>query len=198
MTPRSLPAPHDACGAKTRAGTPCKARRGWGTGHAGYGRCKLHGGLSPSGVKAAGVQQARAAVAAYGLPREVDPHSALLEELHRTAGHVAWLGSQVAGLDEGDMAGPVGGGQGGFPSIEPHVWIRLYQEERRHLAGVAKTCVGVGVEERRVRLAEQQGEMIAQVLRGVLEELGVADDPAVPGIVRRHLQLVSGDGADGA
>ncbi len=129
----------------------------------------------------------------YGLSREIDPHSALLEELHRTAGHVAWLGGRVAGLDEGDMAGPVGGGQGGYPSIEPHVWIRLYQEERRHLAGVAKDCIKVGIEERRVHLAERQGEMIAQVLRGVLADLGVADDPALPALVRRHLSLVAGD-----
>jgi len=133
-------------------------------------------------------------VVSYGLSREIDPHSALLEELHRTAGHVAWLGMRVAELEESAMKAPVGGGQGGFPSIEPHVWIRLYQEERRHLASVAKDCVKVGIEERRVRLAEGQGEMIAQVLRGVLEDLGVGDDPAIPGIVRRHLMLV-GDGA---
>ena len=196
MTPRPNGSPHDACGAKTRAGTPCKARRGWGTDHAGYGRCRLHGGSSPSGIKAAGTEQARAAVMAYGLPREIDPHSALLEELHRTAGHVAWLGDRVAELQESEMAGPVGGGQGGYPSIEPHIWIRLYQEERRHLAGVAKTCVAVGIEERRVHLAERQGEMIAEVLRGVLADLGLGDDPAVPAIVRRHLMLV-GD-RDGA
>lgn len=32
------------CGAKTRSGTPCKLRAGWGTQHFGSGRCKLHGG----------------------------------------------------------------------------------------------------------------------------------------------------------
>ncbi len=89
----------------------------------------------------------------------------------------------------------VGGGQGGWPSIEPHIWIRLYQEERRHFVAVAKTCVAVGIEERRVHLAEAQGELIAQVLRGVLEELGVGDDARVPAVVRRHLTLVTGDGA---
>lgn len=35
------------CGAKTRSGTPCKKRAGWGTDHVGQGRCKLHGGASP-------------------------------------------------------------------------------------------------------------------------------------------------------
>ena len=38
--------PHDKCGAKTRAGTPCKQPAGWGTDHPGQGRCKLHGGAS--------------------------------------------------------------------------------------------------------------------------------------------------------
>lgn len=38
---------HDGtCGAKTRAGTPCQQRAGWGTNHVGSGRCKLHGGKS--------------------------------------------------------------------------------------------------------------------------------------------------------
>ena len=34
------------CGAKTRAGTPCRRPAGWGTDHVGEGRCKLHGGKS--------------------------------------------------------------------------------------------------------------------------------------------------------
>jgi len=34
------------CGAKTRAGTPCQQKAGWGTNHVGEGRCKLHGGAS--------------------------------------------------------------------------------------------------------------------------------------------------------
>jgi hypothetical protein len=39
------------CGAKKRSdGTPCKRPAGWGTDHAGTGRCKLHGGSSLKGV----------------------------------------------------------------------------------------------------------------------------------------------------
>ena len=37
---------NEICGAKTRAGTPCKQKAGWGTNHVGEGRCKLHGGKS--------------------------------------------------------------------------------------------------------------------------------------------------------
>lgn len=35
------------CGAKTRAGTPCRRPAGAGTDHPGSGRCKLHGGATP-------------------------------------------------------------------------------------------------------------------------------------------------------
>lgn len=38
--------PMTVCGAKTRAGTPCKQKAGWATDHVGQGRCKLHGGKS--------------------------------------------------------------------------------------------------------------------------------------------------------
>jgi len=39
------------CGAKTRAGTPCQQKAGWGTDHVGEGRCKLHGGASTGAPK---------------------------------------------------------------------------------------------------------------------------------------------------
>ena len=37
------------CGAQGRTGTPCRKSAGWGTDHAGYGHCRLHGGASPNG-----------------------------------------------------------------------------------------------------------------------------------------------------
>lgn len=49
--------PKRKCGARTRAakreGRPCQQAAGWGTDHPGYGRCKLHGGRTPSGRNAA-------------------------------------------------------------------------------------------------------------------------------------------------
>jgi hypothetical protein len=35
------------CDARTRAGGHCRKRAGWGTGHVGEGRCRLHGGATP-------------------------------------------------------------------------------------------------------------------------------------------------------
>jgi hypothetical protein len=49
MTRSLVCRPHDGriCGARTRAGTPCRYRRGYKTDHFGQGRCRLHGGATP-------------------------------------------------------------------------------------------------------------------------------------------------------
>lgn len=39
------------CGGKTRSGGKCKRPAGWGTDHAGTGKCKLHGGSTLRGVE---------------------------------------------------------------------------------------------------------------------------------------------------
>jgi hypothetical protein len=190
---------HEPCGAKTRGGGTCKLRAGQGTDHLGVGRCKLHGGSTPNHVAAARRQQAEQAVATYGLPREVEPHDALLEELWRTAGHVSWLATKIAELEESGLKqyAPAGTYQSVVDGIDralvwerPSVWLELYERERKHLAAVAKTCVDVGVEERRVQLAEQHGALLARVIDGIAADLGVKDDPRFPAVVRRHLTLV--------
>lgn len=38
------------CGGKTNSGGKCKRPAGWGTDHAGEGKCKLHGGASLRGA----------------------------------------------------------------------------------------------------------------------------------------------------
>lgn len=45
------------CGAKRRAKSqPCARPAGWGTEHVGVGRCKLHGGCTPSHIEHARLQ----------------------------------------------------------------------------------------------------------------------------------------------
>jgi hypothetical protein len=180
------------CGGQTRKGGSCQRPAGWGTDHAGAGRCKLHAGNSPSGRKAAQRELAVRAVTAYGLPREIDPHQALLDELYRTQGTVDFLAEVVAGLERGEMHGPVGGGQNGFPSEEPSVWIRMLGEERKHLVNVAKACIAAGVEERRLALVEDQARAVVQAVSGALAELGIGITPQIRAVVGRHLALASG------
>lgn len=197
---------HQKCAAHNRAGEPCRKSPMHG-----QAVCANHGGKTPVALAAAerrlNAERAERAVVTYGLPREISPEEALIEELHRTAGAVAWLATIVAQLDElpgspfirEGSDGPSehgsvmqwGRGDGSILWQRPSVWIDLYDRERKHLAAVAKECVALGLEERRVQIAEQQGELMARVLRGVLVELGVWGNPETPGVVRRHLELVA-------
>lgn len=195
--------PEDICGSQTRQGEPgelCQLRAGWGTDHVGIGRCKLHGGNTPDHRKQANGIKAAAAVVTFGLPREIDPQTALLEEVHRTAGHVAYLGQVVRDLEQSDLKQL----DAGERFEKPAVWVEMYERERTHLVKVAATCISAGIAERQVRLAEDQGRQLANVLRdvladvfGLLGEAGVSVEvlvriqrEAVPGVVRQRLSEV--------
>lgn len=181
--------------------------------------CDLHGGKAPQ-VKAAAerrlqAEEARRACDRLGVAVEVDPGEALMQELWETAGNVAFYRELVQQLpthpEADEYVAPEGDGDGhwergesgvygrtyhvsGIPTGEakPNVLVVLYNEERKHLAAVATAALKAGVEERRVQMAEQQGQLLAQVIKGVLTELGVMDRPEVPAIVRRHLTLAAG------
>lgn len=172
--------------------------------------CRTHGGSAPQ-VRAAAEQrllerQALVAAEAFGLPREVDPHTALLEELHRCAGAVQWLGAIVADLDRKDVvwgktrevrgtAAEDGADNGVTYAAQTNAFVRLWQEERDRLAKVAKTCVDVGIEERRVRLAESAGQQLAAVIRSVLDQLELSDEQRVLAlrVVPDELRRLAGD-----
>ena len=190
--------------------------------------CKNHGGSSKRAREAAknNLQEKRAAAIArtYGMPRDIDPHEALLEEVHRTAGHIAWLNDVIAGLDPDSLVWGVTQdvyrgseefpGQDIFKEAKPNVWVDLYQRERAHLVRVSKACLDAGVDERRVRIAEQQGAIVARAMTGLLDalyarmqELGMDGQQLdmvfyeeAPGIARAQLssaaQLPEGDNDD--
>lgn len=134
----------------------------------------------------------------YGGALEITPEAALLQEVHRTAGHVSWLGLEVEQIEKANLVGPVGSegtndsGVTFHPGYKPSVWIELYQSERAHLARVCKMAIDAGIAERQVRIAEQQGEMLAGAIRAILEDLGVAGHPKAPEVVRRHLMALPG------
>src|SRR5215218_1931055 len=86
------------CGALKRDGTRCRKPAGAGTSHPKIGACKYHGGASPNHQIAAERKMAEARMRTYGSPIDVEPHVALIEEVRRTAGHVAWLNEVVSEL----------------------------------------------------------------------------------------------------
>jgi hypothetical protein len=154
--------------------------------------CHYHGAKAPQ-VRAKGeerLQQERARRAAelLGIPTEIDPHSALLQELHRSVGVVEWLAKQV------QQAGTVlYVDEDGNEKNKTNVWFREWQRERDRAAKVAESCARAGVEERRVAIVEDQGRLMSQLLRAVLSDLGVPLDDATTRVVRRHLELTMGE-----
>lgn len=193
--------------------------------------CRVHGGAAPA-VRAAAARRvaeakAAAAVATLGLPVDITPTEALLQEVQWTAGHVKWLRGKVQELgtdlaDRPDPEHPLVWGTTkrtdknatGFPGINTEtaatssIWYDLYAKERAHLVTVCAAALKAGVEERRVRLAEDQGELVSQALRRILDGLlaalvaaGMAEQmrtvwaDAVSTIVPRELRAIAGGAA---
>lgn len=174
-------------------------------------RCWRHGGSSPQAKAAAARRVAEAdaretmakAVRTLGLPIDVDPGKALLDEIHWTAGHVAWLRDKVQELKDDDLVwgrtqtdtgiGPQGPVDTVTEKADPNVWYQLYLKEREHLAKVCALALRAGIEERKVKLAESQGLLVADVIRRILGALGLSPEQQrlVPEIVPRELRALA-------
>lgn len=183
--------PHPRCSAHNQAGKPCGQFP-----RTGATVCKRHGGHAPQVVAAAErrrkVAAAEQAADTYGLPRDVPADVALVEEMHRAAGHVSWLGALIAGLDVDGLT------QWGESGRQASVWLDLYHRERKQLHLVAKDIVGLKLAEREVQVAEQQGAMLAAVIGRVLDSLDLtAEQRALVGeVVPRELRAVVAGGGE--
>lgn len=197
MATDETPAPFAGqCTAKSsRTGERCRARaiRG-GT------VCVAHGGRAPQ-VKAAAARRVAQAEAVailntMGRPVEVGPLTALVQAVQEAAGNVVFLRDRVQALDptfgEGaHLVGPNHLGDGA-----PHVWLALYNEALDRLAKISAAAVRAGVDVAQVRIAEQQGELLAQAMRGLLARLGVEVTAEVRAAMREELVAVSAAGTD--
>jgi len=149
------------CGAKKKNGELCRAFAGQGTEHRGVGCCKNHGGSTRSHKSNAIIVEAKRRMVKLGEPIPgIAPHEALLAVLRATAGHVAWLHREVAGLE--DLA-----------SAESRVVVTLYDSERDRLTRVAKACSEVGVQDREIRVHEREAAIFATAVDKAAGELGM-------------------------
>lgn len=163
------------CNGKLSKGKPgkCKRPSGWGTEHVGHGRCKLHGGRSPSHNKSAQVAIAKQEAEKYAADNRIElgPAESLLAELARTHGWIAFFESQVGELKVNELAWgqtrrKIGGeDRGATYEATASIWFKLLQEQRKHLLAVIDSCTRSGVAEHMMRLAEDQGRMVAGVIQ---------------------------------
>lgn len=197
--------PEAHCGAKARGGNPCVKPKGWGTTHAGDGRCKQHGGASPQAERlgALRVQEKRlvAIVASLGLTVEKDPQTALLEAVWEAAGNVAFLRQEVQALGTALIGDTLGIAQREGVAIpigeEQRAIVKLYGEWTDRLVKYSKAAIDAGIAERQVKLAEAQGYAIRDLIEAVLAGMDVSEEQRALGreIAGTQLRVLGGGAA---
>lgn len=177
------------CNALKRDGkSRCTIPAGQGTDHKGYGACQYHGGNSPSLKKHAVKVQIREIADEL----EMEPHEALLKVVRMDAGVVQWLRRRIQELEEpSDDMDPK---EKLRVAAELGIYTEQYGVERDRLAKHAKLAVDAGIDERRIQLEEDQGELIAKAIQGILNDLKLTPDQKreAPAIARKHLTLLAG------
>lgn len=168
--------------------------------------CRFHGGAAPqvreAGLRRIAMADAKLAAEQLGLLIDISPEQALLDEVQRCAGMLAFYQARVEELADvntnslvwGLTKVKVGGEDGGetFEAARS-VWLQLFNEERDRLVKVCAAALRAGIEERRVKLAEQQGILVAAVIRRILVRLNLneAQQGLVATVVPEELRALT-------
>jgi hypothetical protein len=184
--------------------TTCNNQAGFRTDHTGAGRCFLHGGRTPSGKAFAKGIQAEQIMRTYGIdnPIPTDPAEGLLLEIARTAGHIQWLAAQLGELapidlhyGEKSFTASTGFESGEKTVVGPgaHVLLEQYQRERSMFVKVCAEAIRADIGTRQIRLWEDLGGKVGQILTAVLDGLALTDEQVarVPDLIERHLRLIA-------
>jgi hypothetical protein len=201
---------YERCGAdkKHKAG-PCKLPAGHGTDHVGTGRCRRHGGNTPTHQKHAERIEAERAVARFGLAEDGTPApKILLREISRSSAMTQFLAAQVADLTADELVWGTtkrktrltGDGEE-VTEVEqearPNIWLVLLERERKTLRELIETAHRCNIEERLTQQAEQHGSVLVQFIRAVFGDPEMCTRPeqfaAMATVVPRHLRAIGGE-----
>jgi hypothetical protein len=137
----------------------------------------------------------------FGEPLDISPHDALILEVQRSAGIVAFLERHLQDLSENGEPTSAILAQGTKLGVVPSVWMQLFIEERKHLVSVSATAIKAGVAERKVKIAEQQAQLIALMLMNLIHdpELGLTPEQLMkaPLVARTHLLRLNSEAMTG-
>jgi len=174
----------------------CYRVAGSNTDHQGRGYCDYHevdARRAENNPQLAGaIKHATEQAKFFGNAIAQDPHTVLMNEISRSAQVVAWYEEKLAKLrEDGTPDDEILRDWSKQNGYKPSVWIELYNDERKFLVDVCTRAIKAGVAERKVRIAEQQGRMIAAMMMAFLHDKELALSPtqlmAAPAIVRKHL-----------
>lgn len=181
---------HDRCAARTRSGGTCGRPAGWGTSHPGVGRCKLHGGSTPShqiGAHLAVVErEAGELLARLGKPEPLGhPVEELLARGAECRARQQVLRQRVAELSALAAFDTSG-------TERERAAVVLYERSLDRLGKLLVDLARLDLDARMIRLSEQQTAVLGSVLCAVMDDLGVS--PAIwQPVAAKRLRTIGSD-----
>jgi hypothetical protein len=151
--------------------------------------CRTHGGAAPQVRAAAERRQAEAAARRVLAELSVEPVTDPFTALMRLAGQVvSWQEATAALVNELESVRY----RAANGAEQLRAEISLYERSMDRAVTVLAAIAKLGIEERLVRVTEQQGALVAQVIRAILGELRLTPEQQarVPEIVPRHLRAL--------
>lgn len=149
-------------------------------------RCGRHGGNSPKAKAAA--EQRTAEHEAREILGRIDPTAPkqnpvemLMTLIYGKSAEIGWLRQKVKSMTEEELTyglterqegvGPQGPVDVSTYKTEQNIWWKLLREAENQLAQWTNMALRAGVDERRIRLAENQANAVVGVIRNVLDGL---------------------------
>ena len=138
-------------------------------------------------------------------PVDIDPAQALLDLVHWTAGECMYWREQVQRLAEdspekltwGKTREKTGGDDyGTTEEAKPNIAYLMLTDAQERLAKFATAALRAGVDERRVKLAEDQGRVLVDVVKAILDQLDLSTDQRdmIPTVVPETIRLFASGG----
>ncbi|SFI43831.1 hypothetical protein SAMN05216561_108147 [Nocardioides psychrotolerans] len=147
------------CAARTRSGARCRSFA-----VEGMRVCRMHGGSSPQARAAAARRRAEAqaeALLAVVWDPEAAPVTNPVEALLLLAGKLRHATDVLGARLDGELDGTTA-----------LAWVRVMRELRQALEGIER----LDLHSKQIAIAEDQGRLLAGVVRAVLDRLGLSDE----------------------
>jgi hypothetical protein len=140
--------------------------------------CHIHGGKSPQvrrvAARRVAIMEAQRIVQGLGGMVDVDPLDVLLEGVREAAYNVTVYRIAIES----------------YPVVEaPKELLVKYEEWWDRAIRYAKVCVEAGVEERKVRLQEAEGALMARVVRAAVDACNPTGDERAAAVVAAGREL---------